>query len=186
MPLDVLHHHDGVVDDDADGQDQAEQGEVVQGEMRREHHREGADQGHRNGDDRDQSRPPALQEDDHHDHHEHQGLEQGLVDLVDGLADVLGGVVDDLIVEPRREALAQNLHLLDHAFRGVEGVGPGLLQYADGGGGPDLRLAVLEEAQIGVGGVVLRAEFDTRHVRDAGDAVLVVALDDDVGELLRA
>ena len=30
--LDVLHHHDGVVDDDADGQHQAEQRQVVEGE----------------------------------------------------------------------------------------------------------------------------------------------------------
>ena len=51
----VLHgldHHDRVVDDDADGQHQAEEREVVEAETHGRHHGEGADDGHRHGDQR--------------------------------------------------------------------------------------------------------------------------------------
>ncbi len=185
VALDVLDHHDGVVDHDADGQHQAEQGQGVEGEASRQHHREGADQRDRDGQDRDDRRAPALQEDDDHDGHQHQGLEQGLVDLVDRLLDVLGGVVDDLVVQARREILPQGLHLGDDALRGLQGVGARLLQDADGGRRLGVRLAVLDRAQIGVGGVLLRAQLHPRHVGHPGQAALVVALEHDVGELLR-
>ena len=67
MAFDVLHHDDGVVDDDADGEDQAEEREAVERESEGRHNREGADQGHWNGDHRNDRRPPALQENHDHD-----------------------------------------------------------------------------------------------------------------------
>jgi hypothetical protein len=60
-PLDILHHHDGVVDHDADREHEAEQSEIVDGEAERRHHRKGADQRHRDRDDRNDRGPPALQ-----------------------------------------------------------------------------------------------------------------------------
>ena len=65
--LDVLDDDDGVVDHDADGQDQAEQRDVVQAEAQRGHDGEGADDGDRHGDQGDQGGPPVLQEDQHHE-----------------------------------------------------------------------------------------------------------------------
>ena len=56
--LDRLDDHDGVVDHDADGQHQAEQRQVVEAETQGGHHGEGADDGHRHGDQRD-DRPSA-------------------------------------------------------------------------------------------------------------------------------
>ena len=44
VALDVLDHHDGVVDHHADGQDQAEQRQHVDREAQRQHADEGADQ----------------------------------------------------------------------------------------------------------------------------------------------
>ncbi|MNI80569.1 hypothetical protein D3C73_1371060 [compost metagenome] len=67
MPLDVLHHHDRIVDDDADGQHQAEQGQGIEREPHQVHDGEGADQGHRDGQQRDQRCAPVAQEQHHHD-----------------------------------------------------------------------------------------------------------------------
>ena len=47
VALDVLHHDDGVVHHDADGEHQAEQGQIVEREAERREHGEGADQRHR-------------------------------------------------------------------------------------------------------------------------------------------
>ena len=83
----VLDDHDGVVDDDADGQDEAEESEHVDREPERGHRGEGADDRHRHGRRRDQHGPPVLEEDQDDDEDEDAGLEQGLVDLVDRLLD---------------------------------------------------------------------------------------------------
>ena len=68
--LDVLHDHDGVVDDDADRQHQAEEREVVEREAQRRHHGERADDAHRNVDQRQERGPPGLEEEDDHDRDE--------------------------------------------------------------------------------------------------------------------
>ena len=65
--LDGLDDDDGVVDDDADGQHQAEQRQVVELKPSDGHDGEGADDGHRHGDQRDEGRPPVLQEQQHDD-----------------------------------------------------------------------------------------------------------------------
>ena len=45
VALDIFDHDDGVIDDDADGEDEAEEGEVVEGESHGLHDGEGADEG---------------------------------------------------------------------------------------------------------------------------------------------
>ena len=76
VPLDVLDHDDRVVDDDADGEHQAEERQRVEREAEAEHDRERADQRHRHGHQRDDRRAPRLQEDHHHEHDEQDRLEQ--------------------------------------------------------------------------------------------------------------
>ena len=110
MPLDVFDHHDGVVDHDADGEHETEQRQIVDREAERRHHREGADQRHRDRDDRNDRGPPALQEHQHHDDDERHRLVDGLDQLMDGLRDEFGRVVADIVVEPFREARLE----LDH------------------------------------------------------------------------
>ena len=62
--FDVMFHRldddDRVVHDNANGQHQAEKREVIQAEAKRSHHREGADNGHRHRNQRDDCRPPVL------------------------------------------------------------------------------------------------------------------------------
>ena len=103
MPLDVFDHHDGVVDHDADREHEAEQGQIVDREAERRHRGEGADQRHRDRDDRNDRRPPALQEHQHDDDDEQHRLVDGLDQLADGLRDELGRVVADVVVEPLGE-----------------------------------------------------------------------------------
>ena len=86
VALDVLHHDDRVVDDDADRQHQAEQRQIVEREAERREHGEGADQRHRDRDDRDDRGAPGLQEHDHDDDDQHDRLEDRLDHLVDRLA----------------------------------------------------------------------------------------------------
>ena len=100
MALDVFDHHDRVVDHDADREHKAEQGQIVDGKAERGHGGEGADQRHRNRDDRNDRRPPALQEHQHDDDDEDHRLVDGLDQFADGLRDELGRVVADIVVEP--------------------------------------------------------------------------------------
>ena len=93
QPLDVLDHHDRVVDQQADRQHQPEQGQRVDREAGDVEHRERAEQHDRDGDRRDQQRAPVLQEDEHHDDDEDDRLDQRLHDLLDRQLDEVGGVV---------------------------------------------------------------------------------------------
>ena len=86
----VFDDHDGVVDDDADRQDQPEKSEHVDREAEGGHGRESADDGHGHGRRGNQHGPPILQEDQDHDQDEHAGFKQRLVDFVDRLIDEIG------------------------------------------------------------------------------------------------
>ena len=83
VALDILHHHDGVVDDDADGEHKAEQRQIVQRNPERVEESEGADQRHRDGDDGNDRGAPALQEQEHNADHEQDRDEDRLDHLVD-------------------------------------------------------------------------------------------------------
>ena len=110
VALYVFHHHDGVIDDDPYGQHQAEQGQVIQAEPERRHHREGAYQGHRYGQYRDQGSTQVLEEHDNNQYHQCHRFEDGDNDRVDRGLHILGGVVGDLVGEPRRKVLRQFLY----------------------------------------------------------------------------
>ena len=70
-PLDVLDHDDRVVDHDADGEHEGKQRDGIGGIADEEHHGEGADDRHRDGNERDQRRSPPAEEQEHHHAHEH-------------------------------------------------------------------------------------------------------------------
>ena len=72
--FDVLDHHDGIVDDDAGGEHQAEQRQGIDGEAGQQQRRQGADDGHRHRDQRNDAGAPGLQEHDHHQHDQRRRL----------------------------------------------------------------------------------------------------------------
>ncbi len=176
VSFDVLDHHDRVVDDDTDRKDQAEQSQHVDGVAEGRHHREGADQRDRNRQDRDDRRAPRLQEDQHDEHDEGDRFPDRLRHRLDRVGDELRRVVGDGVVEALREVLLQPLHLLDDGLGRRECVRARPLVDAETD-----RIAAVE---IGVGGVLLRAEFDARDVLEAQEPALV-GLDDDLLELFR-
>ena len=80
VPLHVLHHHDRIVDDDADREHEAEERQRVEREAHPQHHGERADQRHGHGDERDDRGAPRLQEHHDDDHDEQNRFEQCLDD----------------------------------------------------------------------------------------------------------
>ena len=105
--LDVMFHRfdhdDGIVHHQPDGEHQAKERQRVDGKAQQRENGERANQRHRNRQQRDQRRPPALQEDEDHQHHQRQRFPERLADLTDSLGDRLGGVDGDLVIQVRRE-----------------------------------------------------------------------------------
>src|SRR5262249_21501141 len=99
IAFDVLHHDDGVVDDDADGKYEAEQRQIVQRYAEHVEEGKGADQRHRDRDDRNDRSAPALQEQEYHTNHQQDRDEDRLDHFVDRFADKNGGIVDDLVLQ---------------------------------------------------------------------------------------
>ncbi len=109
-------------------------------------------------------------------HDEQHRFENGLDHGVDRLADELGRIVDDGVLDAGRKALRDPLHRLHDRIGGRERVRAGPLEDRE----RDRRAA----AEIGVRRIVLRGELDRRdvlqpHHRAGG------LLHHDVGELLR-
>ncbi len=75
--LDGLHHDDGVVDHEADGEHEAEQGEGIDGEAEQGKDRERAHQGHWHGQEGDEGGPQALQKDEDDDDDERRAPRTG-------------------------------------------------------------------------------------------------------------
>ena len=121
---------------------------------------ERADERHRNRQQRDQRRPPALQKEiDHRNTRasDHQRFD----DFVHSFRDRVGGVDGNGVVEVVRKRCFNSAMQLFHAFGGVDGVGTGqLIQRKNGA-----WLAV--EAADDV--VILRAQFDAGHVLEPHD-----------------
>ena len=89
---DVLDHHDRVVDDEAGGDRQRHQAQVVQAVAQQVHRAEGADQRDRHRQAGDQGRAQAAQEGEDHQHHQHHRQHQLDLDVLDRGADAGGAV----------------------------------------------------------------------------------------------
>jgi hypothetical protein len=158
----VFQHDDGVIDDDADGQHQSEQRDVVQAVAERRHDGKGADERHRHVDHGQDHGSPVLQEQQHDEADHDDGFEQGLDDVVDRLADERGGVVSDRVLEAVGELLLKLGHLGPDAVGHVEGVGAGELVDGESDG----RVAVEGAGDV----VVLGAAFQPCHVAEPDQA----------------
>ncbi len=175
-PLDVLQHHDGVINHDTDGEHHAEQGQQVDGETEHQHAGEGPDERHRHRDTGDQGGAEVLQEqiDDHE--HQYDRLEQGVYHLFDGDLHELGGVVGDLVLDILREALLESLHGGMYRIGNRDGVGARLQI----GGNTDGRFAVGAGDQI----IILAPQLDPGDIADPDLGAIGHGADDDVLELL--
>ena len=94
MPIDVFEHHDRIVDDEADGDRQRHQREIVETVMELMHQRESAEDRHRDGDARDDRRPEIAQEQKDHGDHERDRDQHGELHIIDRGANGLRAVED--------------------------------------------------------------------------------------------
>ena len=131
VALDVLDDHDGVVDDEAGGQREAEQGERVDREAEELDEDEGADQRHRDGHGRDDRERQLCRK-------------RKMTTMTSRIASAsvsstswidwrtaAVGVERDPVLEARREAPGQLGDHLASLFVDVEGVGVGQLDDAE-------------------------------------------------------
>jgi hypothetical protein len=118
--VDVLDHHDGRVDDHADRQGDASEGDQVETHLEEVHEDEAENDRRREGES-DEHRVVPLPETEKHDNHRQECSQQGgLHDVSDRTVDVVGRVkidLEDRILrhQPCRSALFKNVHdLLAH------------------------------------------------------------------------
>jgi hypothetical protein len=161
---DVLQHDDRVVDDEADGQHQRQQGQRVDGEARRRHQGEGADQAHGDRHQRNDGRAQRAQEHEHHQRHQPHGLGNRRVDGLHRAVDEDRVVVGDAHGQARRQVLLHRRQHLAHAGGNIERVGGGIADHAR----RDRRRAVQAHALALAGSGLL----DAGHVAQPhGEAV---------------
>jgi hypothetical protein len=178
VALHVLHHHDGVVHHDADRQHQPEQAQRVDREAQHVQHGKGTDHRHRHGQQRNDRRAPGLQEQDHHQHHQHDGFEQRVDHRLDRRAHELRRVVGDAVFQAFGHVLVELFHRLANVGGDVERVGARGLEHAHADG----RVVVQQRTQRVVG----RAHFKAADVAQPGHGAVGAALDDDVAEFFFA
>ncbi len=123
MPVDVLQHHYGVIHHQTYGQYHGQQGHQVYGEAEQIHHHHYADQTERYCDDRDDDGTEGAKEQG--DHHQHYGscFQYGFDNLVDGLVDGDGGVIQHIGLHGARHVALQARHQLQYIVGDVDGVG---------------------------------------------------------------
>ncbi len=188
MAEDVLHIDDGVVDQQAQGEDQGEEGDAVDGvaEPVVDQQGQGIDDG--DGDRDDQGLAPAEGEEDQAEDGDDGDDQMGnqLVDLVIGGLAVVAGDADLDAVGDDRPAHA--CHRVDHLLGDAHGVGPLLLGHRDmhclilpaiGGG---FGIPGRAETQPGVAARLGHAVFHPRHLPQV-DRTSLVDADHQIGDL---
>ena len=156
VALDILDHDDRVIDDDADRQDQAEQGQHVQREAEGRHDGEGRDQRHGDRRDRNDRGAPGLQKDEDYKDDQQDGLVDRVLDGFDRGCHELRRIVGDLVLDAGWKRRPQPLHFRLHGRGGGQGVGARPLL------NPDANRFVTVE--IGVRAVLLCPQFDAGDV----------------------
>ncbi len=176
-PLDAFHHHDGIVDDDADRQHHAEHGQHVDREAGREHHREGAQQGDRRDDGRDERVADVLQEQVHHREHQHHRFDEGDEHFLDRDRHERRGVERYRGLHAHRQGRLEFGHARAHCAGHLHGIGPG--RQLDGRRGR-WRAVLAGGPRIAFG-----AQLDPGHVTNDHAGAIRIGTEHDGGERLR-
>ncbi len=131
MPRDVLQHHDGVIHDEAGGDNQRHQRQVVEAVAEQVHHRAGPDQRHRQRQRRDRHRLQVAQEDKHHGDHQQHGDQQRLFGIVERGAHPWRPVDHHFQLRVGGQIFLQRRQLRLNGVNGVEHIGARLTLNAD-------------------------------------------------------
>ena len=175
-PFDVLHHDDGVVHQQADGQHHAEHGQGVDAETGCCEDAEGTQQHYRYRHGGDHRGTEVLQEQEHHQEHQDDGLHQRLDHALDGFGHHWGGVVREYHLHAWREEGLQVADGLAQRLGGIQRVGAVGQFHRQAGS----RVAI----ELGADGVVLAAQGNVRDVAQAYLRTILVDLQQDRLELL--
>ena len=176
ISLHVLHHHNGIVDDNADGQDQPEESQCVDGIAKQIERRKCSYHGNRHGQQRNNRGAPGLQEQGDHQHHQQHGFNQGLDHRLDGITDEDRGVVHRFILHALRKTGGNLIHGGDHLVANFQRIGARRLENTN-------RYRVLA-IQLGTQGVIPRAELQPRHIGQTNNLALRTALEDHITKFL--
>ncbi|MNS13689.1 hypothetical protein D3C72_452880 [compost metagenome] len=161
--LDVLDHDDGVIDHQADGQNQGQQGQQVQRETERRQNDEGRQQADGRHHRRDDRRPQTAQEDEVDQGHQSHRNTDGDPDLVDGVRG------EDRVVGPDLQRGARRQGRFDLLHQGACALGDGQVVGLSlaGDGQADLIDAVAAEQAPRLGRGLLDPG-DVAQARDIG------------------
>ena len=173
--LDILDHHDGVVDHDTDGQNQTQQGHHVEREPEGQHDAEGADERDGYGDDRNQGGPPVLQREEHHQNHQHECLDERVIYLADGLRNIGGHVERNLVGDAFGKVAADLFHLFLDRFGHLHGISTG--QHVD------IQHGCIAAVDTALGIVRLGFERDASHVAQPYQRAVGVGPDNNLFKL---
>ena len=171
-----LHHDDRVIHHDADRQDQCEERQQVDAESHQVEEEEGADERNQRADQRNQGRTGRTQEDEDHQDHQQDGLQQRAHHLLDGRVEEVVGVGHHGVGQVRGEFLRGLLHIFVDLLDNLRGVGTRRL--VDGEIGAR-RVVDLSDELVRLG-----AQLDARDIPQTQDFAVRQSLDHDVLELL--
>ena len=172
---DAFDYDNGVIHDDADGEDDGEEREQIDAETHHRHGGEGADDRDRHRGRRDKRGPPILEKDHDDEEHEEARFAERLINFVNRIADEGRGIERDRVFEVFGKIFGQPFHRGVHGGGGVERVCFRKQEDGDAAGG---FAVVIEELAVG-----LRAQFDARDVAQSRDLAVVIRLDDDLLEV---
>ncbi len=186
VPMDVLDHHDRVIDQDADREDQSEQRHPIDGESHRPGCKQGQGQGqhHRTADHHGLAATQCCQDQQHHRcGGEDQLLDQGGGLVVGGLAVVARYRDFDALGDQRA------LQRLDAGQYGARDVGCVAAGFLGHGHGHRRRDAIARPARLSVGHPVpdvaarqIGPALDVRHIAEK-HRLAVVQADGQIGDL---
>src|ERR1051325_9536944 len=165
-----------VVDDNADGEDEAEHRQRVHRKAKQRKEDERADERDRHGQKGDDRRAEILQEDENDDRYENYRLDESMNDPLDRRLDGGRRVVNDLVVHVRQEEALRMPHGFVDRFRRLELIG----SRKQVNGHRSRRLSV--ETAEGV--IVLRAQLRAADVLDADLRAGRAFTNDDVLEFM--
>ncbi len=175
--FDVLYHHDGVINQQADCQHHTKHGEGVYRVAEGGEDGEGTQQYHRNGNRWDQRCTEVLQEQVHYQEHQHNRFDQRFHHFVNGDFNERRGVVRVDHLQACREGWLQGLNSRTYGIGGIQRVSAG--RQFD----PQTRgwLTIVLSDNV----VVLAAQLNLCYVTQANLGAIRVYLQQDLTKLFR-
>ena len=148
MTRDVLDHHNSVIDDETGGDRQRHQRQIVNGETCQIHHRKSADQRQRHGHRWNNGGRYIAQEEIDHQHDQHHGHEEFVLDIGDRCPDRHRPIGQHLQACSGRQTRLQLRHQLLNTVDDLNDVGARLTLDID----DDRRLVIYPRSQVGIFG----------------------------------